>query len=256
MARNGYAQDFDLIDVPGYPGMRMVREAALQLAGACAEFWMETGDRPGILETFRTIQTQQHYANTMPAGTAATPGKSPHGNGLATDMASPMNSYSNALWAVWDRIAAKWGLNNVQGRNTKSPTNPRGEAWHYVYVGNPQIRATGREMADMANLAAQVDFIATSLGWARAQADVEDKQLDDVQQKQEWMGAQADEEDLQLDTVEGIVRYTQRTLGWARMQQNRIERKLDEVLAAQKVKSAEVKAPLASDDEAIAAEQV
>jgi hypothetical protein len=177
MARNGYPEDFDLIDVPGYPGMKMVREAALQLAGACAEFWMETGDKPGILETFRTIATQKHYAATMKPGTFAPVingiGTSNHGLGLASDMAAPLDSYRNVRWGYWDVIARRWGLNNVQGR----ATGANGEPWHYVYVGNPQNRATGREMDDMANLNDTLNATRTELTWLRAQQDREAEKL-------------------------------------------------------------------------------
>jgi len=196
MARNGYAQDFDLIDVPGYPGMKMVREAALQLAGACAEYWMETGDKPGILETFRTIATQKHYAATMKPGTFARPGTSNHGLGRAADMDRPLNSYRNWQWGTWNEIAKRWGLNNDQGR----ATGANGEPWHYVYVGNPQNRATGREMDDMANLNDTLNATRTELTWLRTQQDQEAAKLALVLQivsegftRVDWLRARMDE---------------------------------------------------------------
>lgn len=237
MARNGYASDFDLIDIPRYPGMRMQREAALQLAGACAEYWMEVGDKPGILEAFRDIATQKHYAATKKPGTFAPivngVGTSNHGIGLAVDMDRPLNSYRNWQWGVWDQIAQRWGFNNKQGK----ATGANGEPWHYVYVGNPQKRATGKEMEDMANLAQQVDWLVKKLGWVGDQADVEDRQLDDVQTKIGWMGDQADREDKQLDDV-------QQKQGWMADQADRVERKIDEALDKLGVKSAEVRGPV------------
>ena len=238
MARNGYPEDFDLIDVPGYPGMRMQREAALQLAGACAEFWMETGEKPGILEAFRTIGTHKHYAATMKPGTFAPVingiGTSNHGLGLASDMASPLNSYSHPLWAVWDRIARKWGFNNGQGR----ATGKNGEPWHYVRAGTPQIRASGREMADMANLVDTLNATRQELGWLR-------EQQNDHVQKQLWMAEQADRVEGTIGNLLEELTATRQELTWLREQADRGERKLDEVADKDGVKSRELRAPAA-----------
>jgi hypothetical protein len=238
MARNGFPEDFDLIDIPGYPGMKMTRESAMQLAGACAEFWTVTGIRPVILEAGRTYATQVYYSKTLPAGTFARPGTSNHGWFIAVDMGGVMGSYDSLLWGIWNEIARRWGLDNVQGAATKSKTNPRGEAWHFVRNGTPQNRATGNEMAIVANLADQVNELLRNQTWQREQDDREDVQSNNIEDKINIIGA--------------TVQYLVLKAGWQGDANDRAERKLDALLAKTGVAVSEDPAPAKKKPEAAA----
>jgi hypothetical protein len=227
MARNGYAEDFDLVEV--IDGHLLVREAAYQMRAILAAFWREIGERPKLSEAFRSIATQQHYWNTMPAGTAARPGTSNHGLGVAVDVASGVASYDNPRHGIFDNIARLYGFNNNQGAATKSATNPRGEAWHYVYVGNPQIRATGNEWEHRANPGPAVADFLKYQTWQREQADRMDARLINV-------------ENVVVDVVNKAGEATKK-LGWMGDQADRTERKYDELEKKLGIVSAEVRAP-------------
>jgi hypothetical protein len=213
---NGVASTLDLAEV--VPGRLMIRTAARQMRGLMAAFMAEFGYPPELAETFRSIETQQHYANTLPAGTFARPGTSNHGWGTAADMWSGISKYGTPQNNWMQGNAPAYGFTNDQGRATKSRTYPNGEAHHWVYVGNPTIVATGEELAEMSALFDALGRIEQKLTWMGEQADRHE-------QKQIWMGEQA-------DRVEAAINAGFTRLDWLREQQDRVEPKIDTVAAA------------------------
>lgn len=119
--------------------LREVDNGQYLQAGA-AGAWMEmrkachdaTGYWIGTEEGYRSLATQQSYADQKAAGTAfvgvsvATPGSSNHGWGRANDV----KGYNQpGVWAWLQAHAGAFGWDNTTGRNV-------GENWHWEYVGD------------------------------------------------------------------------------------------------------------------------
>jgi hypothetical protein len=134
---NGVASTLDLAPVPGLPDRLMRREAARQMGALRAAFKAHFGVPLYLAETFRSLKTQQDYYRTMPKGSAAYPGTSPHGLGDAADIWTGVDKYGTPQHQWMQANAPAYGFTNTQGKNTKSSRYPNGEAHHWVYVGRP-----------------------------------------------------------------------------------------------------------------------
>ena len=152
MYKNGEVPMSEMKKVKGYAGWGQAGEGLLHKSVAdkfqsMLDAAKADGHPIGINDTFRTFADQQYLYDTKPRGTAAVPGTSNHGYGLAADL-----NYHDAgykwLWANADKFGFTylkgWGLSpntpnategchweNLNGAGTASPnvkTDPAGDA--------------------------------------------------------------------------------------------------------------------------------
>ncbi|WIA99754.1 D-alanyl-D-alanine carboxypeptidase family protein [Curtobacterium sp. MCBA15_012] len=149
MSANGQLTDAELVVVPNTAdittiGVQRIAVAVLPyLLAAAAEFRQETGQKLVLAEGYRPLATQIDYFNARyhvvasggvwwngkrwaknaGAATAAVPGTSPHGNAVAVDLWSGIDtSFTTANHRVWVRVSAKYGWTNTG--------TGFGEPWH------------------------------------------------------------------------------------------------------------------------------
>lgn len=137
----------------GYAGWQWVAIGlAAEIRAMAREFRAATGKALYITEAFRSYDTQvayfeeryvrsssgtvvwkgQSYVKRAGASTAAVPGTSPHGLGLADDLASGIQiSFTSSEHVIFEEIAKKHGWTNT-GRNF-------GEPWHFEKTGTSTV---------------------------------------------------------------------------------------------------------------------
>lgn len=118
--------------------------------------------------------------------TAAKPGTSNHGWGVAVDWQN-LGGYDSSTWKAFASIATKHGWSNVEGKSINEP-------WHWVYdEAKDQYKETGVELTDrvtmtaamkaMSGWTADTQTVAALLGymssasWASGKADKENTAL-------------------------------------------------------------------------------
>ena len=129
--KNGEVPDSEMQTVTGYAGYGQAGRGKLHKSVAnkfqsMIEAAKKDGHPLGINDTFRTIADQQHMYNTKPPGTAARPGTSNHGYGLAADLNYHDGGYK-WLWAN----ASKFGFKPLSGWGLSPNTPNATEAWHW-----------------------------------------------------------------------------------------------------------------------------
>ncbi|AIX40371.1 hypothetical protein Syn7803C108_9 [Synechococcus phage ACG-2014d] len=131
--KNGEVPASEMQGVKGYAGWGQAGKGKLHKSVAkqfqsMLDAAKKAGHPIGINDTFRTFADQQHMYNTKPRGTAAVPGTSNHGFGLAADL----NYFDAGYKWLWDNSEtfgfktlskSAWGLRRDRPGAT--------EAWHF-----------------------------------------------------------------------------------------------------------------------------
>lgn len=106
------------------------------LLAAAREFKRRTGFALVVTEAFRSLATQNEFWRRYKNGTgntAAYPGTSNHGLGIALDLGSGIG-YGGSPYQVWAEIAATYGWSNAEGLRV-------GERWHWT--GSAKVVGSG-----------------------------------------------------------------------------------------------------------------
>ena len=129
--KNGEVPASEMQGVKGYAGWGQAGKGKLHKSVAkqfqsMLDSAKKAGHPLGINDTFRTIADQQHMYNTKPRGTAAVPGTSNHGYGLAADL----NYFDGGYKWLWAN-ASKFGFKPLSGWGLSPNTPNKTEAWHW-----------------------------------------------------------------------------------------------------------------------------
>jgi len=129
--KNGEVPASEMQAVKGYAGWGQAGKGKLHKSVAkqfqsMLDSAKKAGHPLGINDTFRTIADQQHMYNTKPPGTAARPGTSNHGYGLAADL----NYFDGGYKWLWAN-ASKFGFKPLSGWGLSPNTPNKTEAWHW-----------------------------------------------------------------------------------------------------------------------------
>lgn len=136
MALNGYLLVADLAIIP-WDGRNRVRAYALpSLVRLNAAFRARFGHDLVVNEGYRDYATQEKYYKNPPSGpgTAAKPGTSNHGWGLAVDLKLTSTEYA---WMLAN--APGFGWVNPPWARDDNPANGAKEPWHWEHVGAPTV---------------------------------------------------------------------------------------------------------------------
>lgn len=155
--QNGRIPDASLVSITGKSGARLLSGAATAWETLRAAVFRTHGWYPvptGPSDAYRPYTVQEslfrtRYTPTYLAGrpikvwngvrwylrpgqaTAAVPGTSNHGQGIAVDV-TDLGGFTSSRYKDFAGVAQSLGWSNVEGRSI-------GEPWHWVYTGAPEL---------------------------------------------------------------------------------------------------------------------
>lgn len=131
--RNGRLPASALLTVPWDRAERVRAYALPSLVALNAAFRAEFGHDLIINESYRDYETQERYYDNPPsgAGTAARPGTSNHGWGLAVDLKLRGRQYA---WMLANAPRFGW-VNPLWARDGRGIEEP----WHWEHIGAPVV---------------------------------------------------------------------------------------------------------------------
>lgn len=158
--QNGRIPDASLVGITGKSGARLLSGAAAAWEALRAAVFRAHGWYPvptGPSDAYRQYTVQEtlfrtRYTPTYLAGrpikvwngvrwylrpgqaTAAVPGTSNHGQGIAVDVTG-LGGFTSSRYKDFAGVAQPFGWSNVEGRSI-------GEPWHWVYTGSPELAST------------------------------------------------------------------------------------------------------------------
>lgn len=122
--KNGYLPETELASIPG--GGKLHKSVAKQFA-AMWEAAKKAGHTYRVNSSYRSFQRQQELYSSLGPGTAARPGTSNHGLGLAVDL-----WYTDAGYKWLRQNARTFGFSQIPGFATDNPNGH--EAWHWENI--------------------------------------------------------------------------------------------------------------------------
>ncbi|MFW7415114.1 hypothetical protein [Demequina sp. SO4-18] len=120
---NGSLTYDSLCELDFAPGHRLQCDAARSLEAANAAYLAQHGTNLAMTDSYRSYSLQVRTRAAKP-GTAAKPGSSNHGWGMAVDLDVPSSAWLTANGAEYGWVHPAWAR----------PGGPRPESWHLEYV--------------------------------------------------------------------------------------------------------------------------